>query len=118
MKYSGLEKILAERGINKSDLTKELGISSRTIAKISKEEKLSNIVLTKIADYLECSVEDLTRDSSDERDQVSMGRSLVTGHESTMKKIVIFGGGTGISSILSGLKLFPLDVTAVIAVTV
>ena len=117
MKYSGLEKILAERGINKSDLTKELGISSRTIAKISKEEKLSNIVLTKIADYLECSVEDLTGDASDERDQVSMGRSLVTGHESTMIKIVIFGGGTGISSILSGLKLFPLDVTAVIAVS-
>ena len=34
-----------------------------------------------------------------------------------MKKIVIFGGGTGISSILSGLKLFPVDVTAVIAVS-
>ena len=34
-----------------------------------------------------------------------------------MKKIVVFGGGTGISNILSGLKLFPLDVTAVIAVS-
>ena len=34
-----------------------------------------------------------------------------------MKKIVIFGGGTGISRILEGLKLFPLDVTAVIAVS-
>ena len=34
-----------------------------------------------------------------------------------MKKIVIFGGGTGISCILGGLKLFPLDVTAVIAVS-
>ena len=34
-----------------------------------------------------------------------------------MKKVVIFGGGTGISSILSGLKLFPVDVTAVIAVS-
>ncbi len=34
-----------------------------------------------------------------------------------MKKIVIFGGGTGISHILSGLKLFPVDVTAVIAVS-
>lgn len=34
-----------------------------------------------------------------------------------MKKIVIFGGGTGISNILSGLKLFPVDVTAVIAVS-
>ena len=34
-----------------------------------------------------------------------------------MRKIVIFGGGTGISCILGGLKLFPLDVTAVVAVS-
>lgn len=34
-----------------------------------------------------------------------------------MKKIVVFGGGTGISNLLSGLKLFPLDVTTVIAVS-
>ena len=34
-----------------------------------------------------------------------------------MKKIVIFGGGTGISCVLSGLKLFPVDVTAVITVS-
>ena len=34
-----------------------------------------------------------------------------------MKKIVIFGGGSGLSCILSGLKLFPVDVTAVIAVS-
>lgn len=34
-----------------------------------------------------------------------------------MKKVVIFGGGTGISCLLSGLKLFPLDVTAIIAVS-
>ncbi len=34
-----------------------------------------------------------------------------------MKKIVIFGGGTGLSCILSGLKLFPIDVTAIISVS-
>ena len=34
-----------------------------------------------------------------------------------MKKVVIFGGGTGLSTLLSGLKLFPVDVTAVIAVS-
>lgn len=34
-----------------------------------------------------------------------------------MKKIVVFGGGTGISCLLSGLKLFPVDVTAVITVS-
>ena len=34
-----------------------------------------------------------------------------------MKKIVVFGGGTGISCLLSGLKLFPIDVTSIIAVS-
>lgn len=33
-----------------------------------------------------------------------------------MKKIVIFGGGTGLSQILKGLKLFPVDVTAIVTV--
>lgn len=34
-----------------------------------------------------------------------------------MKKVVIFGGGTGLSCLLSGLKLFPIDVTAIISVS-
>ena len=33
-----------------------------------------------------------------------------------MQKIVIFGGGTGLSQVLKGLKLFPIDVTAVVTV--
>lgn len=117
MKYKGLEKKLAERGLNKSDLTKELGISSRTIAKISKEEKISNNVLKKIADHLECTVDDLISDKESDRNQISMGQPVQDVRDNSMKKIVIFGGGTGISAILSGLKLFPVDVTAVIAVS-
>ncbi len=34
-----------------------------------------------------------------------------------MKKIVVFGGGTGLSVLLSGLKQFPVDVTTVITVS-
>ncbi len=34
-----------------------------------------------------------------------------------MKKIIVFGGGAGLSCLLSGLKLFPLEVTTVIAVS-
>ena len=34
-----------------------------------------------------------------------------------MKKIVVLGGGTGLSILLKGLKLFPLDITAVVAVS-
>ncbi len=32
------------------------------------------------------------------------------------KKVVILGGGTGMSTLLKGLKLFPLDITAVVSV--
>ena len=32
------------------------------------------------------------------------------------KKVVVFGGGTGMSSLLKGLKEFPIDITAVVSV--
>ena len=34
-----------------------------------------------------------------------------------MKKVVIFGGGSGLSQLLKGLKLFPIDVTAVVSMS-
>lgn len=34
----------------------------------------------------------------------------------TLKKVVVLGGGTGLSVLLSGLKLFPIDITAVVSV--
>lgn len=34
-----------------------------------------------------------------------------------MKKIVVLGGGTGMSVLLSGLKEFPLDITAIVSVS-
>lgn len=33
-----------------------------------------------------------------------------------MKKIVVLGGGTGLSTLLRGLKLFPIDISAVVSV--
>ena len=35
----------------------------------------------------------------------------------TNKKVVVLGGGTGLSTLLKGLKLFPLDITAVVSVS-
>ena len=32
------------------------------------------------------------------------------------KKVVVLGGGTGMSSLLKGLKEFPIDITAVVSV--
>lgn len=37
--------------------------------------------------------------------------------EKMYKKVVVFGGGTGISYLLKGLKDFPVDITAVITVS-
>jgi len=33
-----------------------------------------------------------------------------------MKKIVILGGGTGMATLLSGLKNFPVEITSVVSV--
>lgn len=62
--YDGLERALAEKGLRRSDLTAALGISSRTIARIAKGEKLSAGTLQKIGSFLECSPNDLWREIS------------------------------------------------------
>lgn len=63
--YQTLEDKLAERDLKKSDLTTKLGISSRTVSKIAKGEKIADHVLGKIADFLGCDVTDLYRYESD-----------------------------------------------------
>ena len=63
--YEGLNERLRVKAINKSDLTELLGISSRTIAKIAKGEKISARTMAKIADYLECDPIYLYREISD-----------------------------------------------------
>lgn len=63
--YKGLEQKLSERNIGRSDLTKLLGISSRTVAKIGKGEKLSRGVMEKLAAFFACAQEELCREISD-----------------------------------------------------
>ena len=63
MSYEGLERQLRQAGITKTELTK-LGISSRTIARIAKGERLSRKTLQKIADHLGCGAEILCREIS------------------------------------------------------
>lgn len=63
--YDGLNRILSSRNLTKSSLCTELGISSRTIAKIAKGEKIADHVLKKIAAYFSCSVSDLCAQRSD-----------------------------------------------------
>lgn len=63
--YDGLLRKLEEKGLTKTDLTEKLGISSRTVAKISRGEKIADHVLKKIADFLGCKAEELCRLVSD-----------------------------------------------------
>ena len=63
--YDGLLRKLEEKGLTKTDLTEKLGISSRTVAKISRGEKIADHVLKKIADVLGCTAEALCRSVSD-----------------------------------------------------
>ena len=63
--YDGLERFLSAKGMTKTSLAAELGISSKTIAKMSKGEKIADRVLKRIADYFSCSVTELCVGKSD-----------------------------------------------------
>lgn len=65
--YSGLLQKLNEKGLTKTALAKELGISSRTVAKIGRGEKIANHVLEKMAVFFGCSADELCRTISDNR---------------------------------------------------
>lgn len=57
--YDGLTRLLKQNGLKKSELTAKLGISSRTIAKISKGEKIANNVIMRLCEFFGCHREDL-----------------------------------------------------------
>ena len=65
--YEGLIKALKEKGLGKTDLSRDLGLSTRTVAKIAKGEKLSRISIEKIAEYLNTSSELIMREESSNR---------------------------------------------------
>lgn len=57
--YDGLNTLLKAKGMKKSELTRELGISSRTIAKMGKGERLADHVILRLCDFLGCKKEDI-----------------------------------------------------------
>lgn len=63
--YDGLERFLSAKGMTKTALATELGISSKTMAKMSRGEKIADHVLKRIADYFSCSVTELCTAKSD-----------------------------------------------------
>ena len=65
--YIGLETLLKEKNIGKTELSSKLGLSTRTVAKIAKGEKLSKSTLNKIAAYLNVTPESLYRIESNNK---------------------------------------------------
>jgi len=57
--YEGLNNLLRAKGIKKSELTQKLGISSRTIAKIGKGEKITDKVILRLCEFFDCAKEDI-----------------------------------------------------------
>ena len=65
--YDGLNKLLKEKNMKKSELSAKLGISSRTIAKIAKGEKLADHVIARLCDFFGSEKEDLCMEVCDNK---------------------------------------------------
>ena len=57
--YNKLWKLLIDKNMTKSELTKAIGISSSTMAKMGKNENVSLEVIDKICVLLECDINDI-----------------------------------------------------------
>lgn len=57
--YNGLWKLLIDKNMKKMDLMDKVGISSSTLAKMSKGETVSIMILEKICDRLDCDFGDI-----------------------------------------------------------
>ena len=65
--YDGLTRLLKQNGLKKSELTEKIGISSRTIAKISKGEIIADNVILRLCEFFGCKKEDLFEEVSDNK---------------------------------------------------
>ena len=57
--YNNLWKLLIDKRMNKSELCKATGISSSTMAKLTKEEHVAMPVLERICAVLDCNIADI-----------------------------------------------------------
>lgn len=57
--YNGLWKLLIDKNMKKMDLVEKVGISSSTLAKMSKGETVSMSVLEKLCDISDCDFGDI-----------------------------------------------------------
>lgn len=66
MSYNKLWKLLIDKQMKKSNLRKNAGISSSSLAKLGKDENVTTEVLVKICSELKCDVGDIMEFVPDE----------------------------------------------------
>ncbi|MDO5592037.1 MAG: helix-turn-helix transcriptional regulator [Bacillota bacterium] len=59
VKYIRLWKLLLDKGMKKTDLKTEAGISSNVLAKLGKNEYVSMETMEKLCTSLDCNIEDI-----------------------------------------------------------
>lgn len=57
--YNKLWKLMIDKGLNKTRLREEAGISSNAMAKLGKNETVQVEVLVKICNHLNCTMDDI-----------------------------------------------------------
>jgi len=96
MDYTKLWKLLIDKNMSKTDLLELTGISSRILAKLSKNETVTTETLARICEALQCDVSDIMQCVREE--QLSLyehfKRSGKCTEEAEMYKTVRFTAGT------------------------
>ncbi|AEK90242.1 putative transcriptional regulator, XRE family [Bacillus amyloliquefaciens XH7] len=64
-----MEITLIKRDKIKADLKKDLGISSSTLAKMSRGDVVALTVILKICEYLECPIQDIVEFVEDDSEE-------------------------------------------------
>lgn len=59
--YKSLWKLLIDREIKKTEMSKAIGISSSTLAKLGKDQYVSLDVLVRVCRYLNCQLSDVCK---------------------------------------------------------
>ena len=65
--YKPLFHLLVKRGMKKTDLIKEVGISGTTLAKFSKNEHVSGDIIERLCLYFDCQPSDIFEVTKDEK---------------------------------------------------
>ena len=64
--YKKLWKLLIDKGITKTEMRKQAGISTTVLAKMGKNETVSMDTLARIAAVMECGLDDIVEINVDE----------------------------------------------------